>query len=240
MRFLKRVLRQHLRRHGYVVFRTSEPLVPSLDCVPRFTSQLHTGGPETYYLPASYSPRAEESYFNDTASADEFQREVYQLARRFADREGLRSVCDVGCGSAYKLVRNFAGLDLIGIDVADTVAWLKRKYPRGTWVAEGLDRPSRVRSELVIASDIIEHLAQPNLLLNYIASIGPRLIVLSTPDRHLLLDGRHDGPPSNPHHIREWGFLEFHRYIADHFEILEHFHSNPFQATQMIVARPWA
>jgi hypothetical protein len=238
VRLLKRALRQYLRRRGWVVYRTREPLVQSLAAVPGFATQFTTDCPATYYLPASYTPREAESYFNDTTSTDEFQREVYQLARRFADRDGLKTVCDIGCGSAYKLVRDFDGLKTIGVEVPETVAWLERRYPRHTWLVEDLRRPSSVRADMVIASDIIEHLADPDLLLSYIASMEPRLIVLSTPDRHLLLDGCHNGPPLNPRHIREWGFLEFHRYIADRFEILERFYSNPYQVTQMVVARP--
>lgn len=226
-----------IREHGIVLQFAGYPLIPSLAHVPPVSSHLPAGVAGNYYLPAAYTPRAGESYFDATPDTGEFQNEVYQLARLFADREGLRSVCDVGCGGAYKLARDFRGYGISGVDVPETVAWLKRKYPLGTWLTEDFKQPSSVRADLVIAADIIEHLGEPDLLLGYIASMRPRLIVLSTPDRNLLLDGRHCGPPSNRAHIREWGYAEFQRYVSDHFEVLEHFYANPFQATQMIVAR---
>ena len=226
-----------IREHGLVLQFADYPLIPSLERVPPVRSHIEIGAAGNYYLPAAYTPRDEESYFNATSDTGEFQNEVYQLARLFADREGLRSVCDVGCGGAYKLARDFGGYAITGVDVPDTVAWLKRKYPRGMWLTEDFEQPSSVRADVVIAADIIEHLADPDLLLAYIESMQPRLIVLSTPDRNLLLDGRHLGPPLNAAHIREWGYAEFQCYISDRFEVLEHFYANPFQATQMIVAR---
>jgi len=226
-----------IREHGVVLQFADYPLIPSLARIPPAGSHLQVGAAGNYYLPAAYTPRAGESYFDATADTGEFQNEVYQLARLFADRDGLRSVCDVGCGGAYKLARDFRDYAIAGVDVPETVAWLKRKYPLGTWLTEDFTQPSSLHADLVIAADIIEHLADPDLLLAYIASMRPRLIVLSTPDRNLLLDGRHLGPPLNPAHIREWGYAEFQRYISDRFEVLEHFYANPFQATQMIVAR---
>jgi hypothetical protein len=234
----RRRIRLLLRALGFRLIRTGNPLIPSLDRIPPIQFHLETGDPARYYLPHGYHSRTEEAYFNDIEEWDEYQKEVYEIARMCGDRDACHTVCDVGCGSAYKLLTNFHDYrHLIGVDVPPTVAWLAHQYPTFTWRVEDFSKPSTIKADLVIASDIIEHLLEPNLLLRYIMSIEPQLIVLSTPERNLLLNGRHFGPPGNPAHVREWSYLDFHHYISDHFHILEHFVVNPFRATQMVIAR---
>ena len=88
--------------------------------------------------------------------------------------------------------------------------------------------------DIIIASDVIEHIADPDELLDLIEKSEPKLIVLSTPDRNLLQKG-HDGPPRNTAHFREWSFDEFRQYIESRFNIIEHFVTNEKQGTQTIV-----
>jgi hypothetical protein len=94
------------------------------------------------------------------------------------------------------------------------------------------------RADLVIASDVIEHVPDPDALLQYILCIAPRSVILSTPDRNLLRLGTHNGPPLNPTHLREWSMAELHAYLSVFLEIDEHFISSAAQATQCVLARP--
>ena len=45
---------------------------------------------------------------------------------------------------------------------------------------------------------------------------------MSTPDRNLLRNGTHNGPPANLHHFREWSFAEFGRYLSEQFTLEAH------------------
>lgn len=231
-------LKRILRARGLQLIRVADPFISSLERLP--TLDAYECGPrENYYLPAGYQSRTETRYFNDTRQHDEYGKEVYEVARMFADREGCHSVCDVGCGSGYKLIRNFREYNpVVGVDVPETVEWLRQKHPKFTWLTERLEQPSSIRADLVIACDVIEHVLDPDALITYIKSIRPRLVVLTTPERNQILAGRHFGPPGNPSHIREWGYADFRRYVGDHFDILYHFVVNPFQSTQMVVVRP--
>jgi 2-polyprenyl-3-methyl-5-hydroxy-6-metoxy-1,4-benzoquinol methylase len=94
-------------------------------------------------------------------------------------------------------------------------------------------------ADLVIASDVIEHLLEPDEMLKFIVDkIDPRYVVISTPDRNLLRYGIHNGPPLNAKHIREWSMPELHAYLSEFLEIIEHFISSAPQATQCVLGQP--
>ena len=196
------------------------------------------GSAKNYFIHDGYQTRLENQYFDDTPSTNESQLEVYLYAKEIADRENLSSVCDIGCGSAYKLLEHFGNLRTIGIDLPKTCAWLRKRYPDRQWLESDFCTTPEVDVDLVIAADVIEHLAEPDQLLAYITRLQPRFVVLSTPDRNLLRNGTHNGPPSNPAHVREWNFSEFEVYIRHHFEVLDHFISSAPQATQCVVCSP--
>jgi len=195
------------------------------------------GSRKNYFIHDGYQHRQQAIYFDDTKFTDQWQLEVYQFAREICDREALSSVYDFGCGSGYKLMKYLNRFRTVGIDVPETCQWLRRKYPDRVWQeADSFKKPDD-SVDLVIASDVIEHLENPDELIATILDLRPRYAILSTPDRNLLRAGTHNGPPLNPAHIREWNFQEFGAYVKEHFELLEHFISCSPQATQCVLCR---
>ena len=229
-----------LRAFGLKIIRTnrvraSEPIMGSF---PPHREYSAIGSAENYFIHDGYQHRAAASYFDDTENSDEWQDEVYQFAREVFDQQELKTVCDVGCGSAYKLLKHFKGRSVMGLDVAETCAWLKRRYPNLTWMELDFKDPPSLHADLTIAADVIEHLIDPDDLLSYLAKINSQYVILSTPDRNLLRAGSHNGPPRNPAHTREWSFAEFEAYVASRFQVLEHFISNSAQGTQCLLCTP--
>lgn len=187
---------------------------------------------KNYFIKDGYKVRLENMFYNDTNMKDEWQKEVYEYARKMYDIYGLKSVWDIGTGSGYKLLKNFSDADTLGTDLTPTVNWLNKTYPDRKWsdsfdVFHGYD--------MIICSDVIEHIPDPDPLLDTIEKANPKLIVFSTPERMLFPRG-YDGPPDNVCHVREWTFDEFGRYIDSRFQVLEHFISNEKQATQCLLA----
>lgn len=208
--------------------------------VPPMRKYLLAGQGERFFIHQSYVPRPDNLSFDDTPNTDEWQREVYLFARDIFIRQGYSSVCDLGCGSGYKLVTYFNGARTIGIDLPPTCTYLRSNYPQREWREFDLKWLPAEPIDMVIAADVIEHLRDPDEFLNYIGLLTPKLIVLSTPDRNLMGKRSHNGPPTNPAHVREWSFWEFHAYIEKHFAIEKHFISNVRQGTQCILCRPRA
>jgi 2-polyprenyl-3-methyl-5-hydroxy-6-metoxy-1,4-benzoquinol methylase len=189
---------------------------------------------KTYSIKQNYIHRLNNKYFNDTKNTDKWQREVYEFAKKIADENEFTKILDIGTGSAYKLLNNFSDRDTLGIDVEETVKWLRERYPDRNWSSDFSS--SILGYDLIIAADVIEHIVDPDSLLNLIENCNPKFAVLSTPDRDLLKSG-HNGPPKNQSHVREWSMPELRDYVGSRFEVIEHFISNKKQATQTMLIK---
>ena len=187
-----------------------------------------------YHMQENYIHRETVEHFDDTPFKDEWQKEVYEYAKNVAVAHNYSVILDYGCGSGYKLITNFENFKTIGIDLQPTVDFLKATYPDKQW---DTDYKIHQDVDLFIASDVIEHLIDPDVLLEYIKQCNPKEIILSTPDRNLAninWSYNENGPTSNTAHAREWNFQEFESYISEHFDIISHVITNNSQCTQMI------
>jgi SAM-dependent methyltransferase len=194
-----------------------------------------------YDIASGYRHRPETHYFDDTENADEWQREVYVTARQIMLQRDLKTACDVGCGGGYKLVHILGEFETTGIDLPETIARVRERYPSRLWLAASFETLEAPRADLVICADVIEHVSDPDLLMRFIVATGAQWIVISTPDRDRLYGGKglcRFGPPGNPAHVREWTMREFGSYMGRFLHIVRHEISNEEQATQMIVGRP--
>jgi beta-1,4-mannosyl-glycoprotein beta-1,4-N-acetylglucosaminyltransferase len=197
-----------------------------------------------YFIHDQYQSRLDPQYFNDIENADEWQDDVYAIAHQLAVDNNLFSVLDIGCGSAFKLKKYFgtSQYKVTGTDVEQTVNLLKEKHPDGNWKISNFKDRSIQSVDLIICSDVIEHIVNPDELLEFINSIDFKYLVISTPDRTLqnrwVPPQRWDGPPQNPCHVREWTFDEFHNYLESQFHIHQHVISHHEHSTQCAVCMP--
>lgn len=190
---------------------------------------------KNYFLSNDYTHRLDNAFFDDTPFKDEWQKEVYTFARQVADNHEIKSIADIGTGSGFKLLNNFKEHNTLGIDLPTTVEWLTRQYPDRVWS----DKFEPVTGyDLIISSDVIEHLPDPDVLLDLIIKSKPKFVVLSTPDRDLRGIEERFGPPTNITHVREWNMPEFKSYINSKLNVLTQFISNKEQCTQVILATP--
>lgn len=173
------------------------------------------------------------------ATSLRYQYYVYRRARQLARKHGIDSLADVGCGVATKLNAFFAGSGIryYGIDQASAIEICRKWYDEGTFIDENLEEPRYLLRDhepnvgMVICSDVIEHMADPDELLDYIKAISTpeTLIVLSTPERDALR-GKDCLEPLHPKHVREWSRDEFRAYLRDRgFTIREEHVYFPFQ-----------
>jgi methylase of polypeptide subunit release factors len=82
-------------------------------------------------LNPTYTHQSDEApYFDDTPFKDEFQPEVYEYAEHGCnDSLKAHTVIDLGCGSGFKLMKNFAHLHTIGVDLQQTVEFCRKHVP---------------------------------------------------------------------------------------------------------------
>ena len=194
----------------------------------------------SYFLPEGYTERLDAPQMYDEGGTDEWQDEVYREAAKLADVFDLRAIADIGTGSGFKLIKYFQNYHTVGYDLEPAIVKLRHKYPTKCWQVLESDFGC-YSADLVICSDVIEHINDPDFFLANLKSAYNAWFVISTPDRKLLERypkwGKKMGPPSNGCHVREWAFNEFRQYMDSHFEVFRHFISNKEQCTQCMIAR---
>jgi 2-polyprenyl-3-methyl-5-hydroxy-6-metoxy-1,4-benzoquinol methylase len=182
--------------------------------------------------PISYDINFEENYWNPhrVKTSISYQWAVYQWANLVIKEKKIFRVADVGCGFAYKLhklYRNNPNLELWGIDQPNAIALCKKHYSFGNWLGINLEKEPTVppkKCGLVICSDVIEHLENPDLLIEYLKTLvlDDGYILITTPERDILR-GKGSLNCPNAAHTREWNTKEFRAYLESRgLCILEH------------------
>lgn len=171
-------------------------------------------------------------YLDDESSSSLYQVKVYEFAESLIKNLNLSSVLDIGCGFAEKLKRIIYPVcsDIVGIDTKHSIDYCKQKHNFGQWYEDDIENPNlklNKKFDLIISSDVIEHLVDPDRLLAYIKKhcYDNTNIIISTPER-ALIGGKDSaaGPPLNITHVREWDRSELRKYISSRgFKIIKHF-----------------
>lgn len=201
---------------------------------------------QNFFIKEGYISRKTYTHFDDCSLKDEFQDEVYFAAWKLAGETHCRNIADVGCGSGYKLLKYFSDCETTGFEIQPTLAFLQKTYPHRIWgLSDFGQKPIQASFDLVVCSDVIEHIVDPDALLNWISQLDFQYLVISTPDRDRLTCVWTDpiygaqsqlGPPVNIAHVREWNFREFEKYISQYFDVVTHFHPEKEFYGQIIVA----
>lgn len=192
-------------------------------------------GMNSYKIKENYKIRENNLLFNDSHNSNQWQYEVYQLAYTISKIIPKLPVLDIGCGSGYKLVNIFKDLKTIGVELEEFHSKLLEKYPDRKWLIK-TDEPPKEKFGVIILADVIEHILNPDEMIQYIKNIDFRYLIISTPNRDDESLSQ-DGPPNNHAHVREWAFQEFNDYIGEHFEIINHFVINKTQKTQCVICK---
>lgn len=168
-------------------------------------------------------------------SSQLYQWPLYALARDIVIDEKMRNVIDIGCGPAIKLMRLIAPVaNVVGVDQESAIDYCRTTYDSGTFLVDNFEDPTVELSEdfdLVLCSDVIEHLEDPDRLLDYIKRYcsANTLLLISTPDRDRVRGVECTWCPQKEH-IREWNADEYANYLRKSgFEILNHYFLPPLR-----------
>jgi 2-polyprenyl-3-methyl-5-hydroxy-6-metoxy-1,4-benzoquinol methylase len=159
-----------------------------------------------------------------------FHRQVCSLVRRASPQDLL----DAGCGEGFTLaaIRD-AGIstDLYGVDLDRDAIELAR-IRLGEWAsvrvadARALDPRDR-QYDLVMMLEVLEHLHEPEAMLDQLAGLSRRYVLLSVPHepwfRGLnLIRGKNVRRLGNdPEHVQHWRRRRFVRWIGTRFRVLD-------------------
>lgn len=192
---------------------------------------------ELYKITDTYIHRKNPIPFDATHSTDEYQYEVYQVAHTIALIIPKLPVLDIGCGSGYKLINIFKEFDTVGIELDDTYNFLIKTYPDKKWLVKTNDPPSE-KFGVIILADVLEHLSNPDEMLNYIQKIDFQYLIISSPNRDSETLNQ-DGPPNNIAHAREWNSSELKEYVSQYFFVINQYDTNKNQRTQCLICKKY-
>ena len=187
-----------------------------------------------------YVSRETYTHHDDTSYKDQWQLEVYLKAKDIMEKNNYNDVLDIGCGSGYKLINYLGRFNTVGTELEVNLNFLDNKYPNNKWIVSDFSCTPKINCDVLICSDVIEHLVNPDELMDYLSAIDFKILLLSTPERELVhpSGSKHlFGPPANPSHIREWNYNEFGNYVKRYFNIIDHYISNHEQYTQLIICK---
>jgi len=154
------------------------------------------------------------------------------------------NVLEFGCGEGLFLQqlkkRNIYFKKLIGIDCRDdAIQYAKSLHPEYDFFKADLlswSRPGR-SFDLVIASQVLEHLESPDQFLKRLTYYSRQYLLLTVPlepwfslinllrGRDILRLGNH------PEHINLWRYNQFQRFVSRHARIEESYSIFPFIIT---------
>jgi len=188
----------------------------------------------TYGIRNDYqiNKNAGEAPYEDTwENSKEYQFWVYHQVRQLAEYDC--SILDLGCGYGWKLRYWIQQVcpNITGIDLPEVIDYCVKQHKFGKWksrdlsISPGISTDLDGTYDLIICSDIIEHLPDPNTLLDWVRFYSHKgtVVVFSTPNRDMIYNPDHAGPPRNPSHYREWNWEEFEFFIeCAGFKIMSH------------------
>jgi SAM-dependent methyltransferase len=160
-----------------------------------------------------------------------------------AERCTGRRVADLACGEGYgsDLLAEHAA-EVVGVDAnpeANEHASARYERPNLSFrreLVEDFDEPV----DVVVFLQTIEHIHEPDRLLNRIAEVAP-VAYISTPNRLTL------APPGaeksdNPWHLREYDEGQYRELLEPHFgsvELLGLFHARKLRAHELSIRLGW-
>lgn len=197
-------------------------------------------GYKSYHESFAIDKSRKELYWNKyrIRSSSAFQWSVYQYASALIKKWKLKTIVDLGCGSGIKLNKLIAksATNIIGVDQKSAIEYCKKNHKQGRYYVDDFDNPSLELNEnidFIICADVIEHLVDPDVLLDYLKQISNNdtYILFSTPERDLLR-GQDCMESTKPEHVREWNSMEFKCYLENSgFSILDHKLEYPLRFT---------
>lgn len=169
-----------------------------------------------------YMPRLFPEYFQDIMPDGKvWQPDVYAIAAHLARESKCSTLIDIGCGRGHKLIPLKDEFRIIGVDTGDNIEHCQTLYDWGSWydcnletVVANFDLDFAGRA-VAICSDVIEHLANPHMLVLTLAALAvcAPVVLISSPDRARVYGYDQGGPPGNPHHVREWMLPEMVEWL---------------------------
>ncbi len=157
----------------------------------------------------------------------------FEKVRILLSKISFEDLLDVGCGEGILLAyiqghlkrKSFFAMDIDPIKIKTA----KKNIPLVDCLAGSIYELPFVnnRFNLIICTEILEHLDAPNLALQEIRRVTDKYCILSVPNEPIwsflnIARGAYiSNLGSTPSHVNHWSSKLFQRYVSDYFQIIE-------------------
>ncbi len=169
----------------------------------------------------------------------------YQTFLKELKKLDIKSVLDVGCGEGFilnKLKKEDIGTSWEGIDYSKDAIEIGKKLHPYLDLKQGSIYDSKYKDnsfDLVICTEVLEHLEDPQKALKEVLRISKKFVLLSVPNEPLFLLSNFTQWGKDIGHINHWSFLGFEKFIKENagtkFKIIAR--KYPFPWTLLILEK---
>lgn len=154
---------------------------------------------------------------------------VKNLSETIAPLEEVESIIDIGCGEGF-IVNCLNRTNITGVDISKKALNVaKQKNPGCNFCAGSIYDLSFKKSsfDLIIATEVLEHLENPEKALREIKRISKKYCIFSVPNEPYFrtmnfLRGKNLTRFGNDiEHLQNWSSKEFVKLIENHFSVIE-------------------
>lgn len=151
------------------------------------------------------------------------------LNETVAPLENINNIIDIGCGEGF-IVNFLNRADITGVDISKNALNIaKLKNPGCNFCTGSVYDLSFKRNsfDLVIATEVLEHLENPERALQEIKRISKKYCIFSVPNEPYFrtmnfLRGKNLTRLGNDvEHLQNWSSKEFVKLVGNHFSVIE-------------------
>jgi hypothetical protein len=154
-----------------------------------------------------------------------YQPDVYNLAYHIAKNVSCKYIIDIGSGDGLKLkpfeCKKIKNYKIIVADISENEGVLKQNVNGSIFLHSDFEHglPAMeeewIQDSVVIFSDVIEHIVNPDILLRNLSCISEKChaMLISTPERDIVRGFNNFGSPRSIYHVREWNMVEFQQLL---------------------------
>lgn len=127
-----------------------------------------------------------QNQWDDMKKYGPFSRQIRRILKNIIRPLDVKTILDVGCGQGSllaELIMEFPRMEPLGIDISKAAVELARqRVPSGQfWVVDITQETLNEKSDLVICSEVLEHIPDDETALRNLRQMTGKYIVISTP-----------------------------------------------------------
>lgn len=160
--------------------------------------------------------RKEYTKLNKTLHVEDSPWKLEKIGKLLEKRLSPRVICDIGCGAgliANGMAKAYPGAKVIGFDISlDMLQAARKNNPEASFINARIEALpiGKGRADLVMLMDVLEHLENPEAVLNALSTVARNLVIKVPLEDSLWYWANHvTGRYTREDNIRKLGHVQY-------------------------------